>query len=157
GLEYFCFEGDGLWSAPDAELIELARRELAQVGLARPEDILDGCVIRQPKAYPVYDDEYAEHVRAVREELEERFPTLHMVGRSGMHKYTTQDHAMMTAMLCARNILAGRRLYDLWRVNQDAEYHEAGEAGAQQGATGLRLVPARVAPSEEERLVKEGA
>src|SRR5205807_977896 len=59
GLEYFCFEGDGLWSAPDAELIEQAKCELAKIGLARTEDVLDGCVVRQPKAYPVYDDDYA--------------------------------------------------------------------------------------------------
>ncbi len=63
-----------------------------------------------------------------------------------MHKYNNQDHAMMTAMLCAENILAGRRVYDLWRVNQDAEYHEAVEAASEPGAAGLRLVPRRVAP-----------
>jgi protoporphyrinogen oxidase len=155
GLEYFCFEGDGLWTSPDAQLIDLARRELVQVGLAEPEDVFDGYVLRQPKAYPVYDEDYLDHVRAVREELEERFPTLHLVGRNGMHKYNNQDHAMMTAMLCVRNIVAGRRLYDLWRVNQDAEYHEEGSAGDQQGATGLRLVPTRIAESEEERPVEK--
>jgi protoporphyrinogen oxidase len=144
GLEYFCFEGDGLWNAPDQELIELAKQELARVGLAQPGDVLDGCVVRQPKAYPVYDDDYAKHVEVIRHELAERFPTLHLVGRNGMHKYNNQDHAMMTAMLCAENILAGRNMYDLWQVNQDAEYHESGTAGAQQGATGLRLVPTRL-------------
>ena len=141
GLEYFCFEGDGLWSAPDAELIELAKRELAQVGLADPADVLEGCVVRQQKAYPVYDDEYAKHVETIRRELAGRYPNLHLVGRNGMHKYNNQDHAMMTAMLCAENIRAGRPVYDLWEVNQDAEYHESGAAGAQQGATGLRMVP----------------
>lgn len=144
GLEYFCFEGDGLWNAADSELIELAKRELAQLGLARPEDVSDGCVVRQPKAYPVYDDDYATHVATVRDELERNFPTLHLVGRNGMHKYNNQDHAMMTAMLCVENIMAGKPVYDLWQVNQDAEYHEAGKAGDQVGATGLRLVPTRV-------------
>jgi protoporphyrinogen oxidase len=148
GLEYFCFEGDGLWSASDADLLELAKQELAKVGLAKAEDVLDGCVVRQPKAYPVYDDDYAANVNVVREELASRFPTLHLVGRNGMHKYNNQDHAMMTAMLCVENILAGRPVYDLWRVNQDAEYHEAGSAGAQAGAGGLRLVPGRVRESE---------
>jgi protoporphyrinogen oxidase len=143
GLEYFCFEGDGLWASSDADLIALAKKELAQIGLAAPEDVLDGCVVRQPKAYPVYDDHYAEHVEVIRRELEEHYPGLHLVGRNGMHKYNNQDHAMMTAMLCAENILAGRPVYDLWRVNQDAEYHEAGNAGGQNGATGLRLVPTR--------------
>ncbi len=140
GLEYFCFEDDGLWSASDKALVELAKKELEQIGLARAADVVDGCVVRQPKAYPVYDDDYATHVDAVRKELETRFPTLHLVGRNGMHKYNNQDHAMMTAMLCVENILAGRPVYDLWRVNQDAEYHEAGTAGA----TGLRQVPTRV-------------
>jgi protoporphyrinogen oxidase len=145
GLEYFCFEGDGLWAATDAELIERATLELQQIGLARPGDVLDGCVVRQRKAYPVYDDDYAAHVAVLRDELEERFPTLSLVGRNGMHKYNNQDHAMMTAMLGVKNILAGERLYDLWRVNQDAEYHEAGGAGSDRSASGLRQVPKRVA------------
>ncbi len=143
GLEYFCFEGDGLWASSDADLVALAKKELAKIGLAAAEDVLDGCVVRQPKAYPVYDDHYAAHVETIRRELEARYPNLHLVGRNGMHKYNNQDHAMMTAMLCAENIVAGRPVYDLWRVNQDAEYHEAGQAGA----TGLRLVPTRVAPT----------
>ncbi|MGL6097247.1 MAG: FAD-dependent oxidoreductase, partial [Fimbriiglobus sp.] len=146
GLEYFCFEGDGTWAASDADLIALATKELAQIGLADPADVIDGCVVRQPKAYPVYDDDYAAHVDTIRAELAARFPNLHLVGRNGMHKYNNQDHAMMTAMLCAQNILAGRDVYDLWAVNQDAEYHESGGRGAESGATGLRMVPTRVKP-----------
>jgi protoporphyrinogen oxidase len=149
GLEYFCFEGDGLWTSSDGALIELAKQELAKIGLAKEADVVDGCVVRQPKAYPVYDDHYATRVDAIRTELEAHFPTLHLVGRNGMHKYNNQDHAMMTAMLCVANIIAGRTLFDLWRVNQDAEYHEAGSAGAQNGAAGLRLVPTRIQPSEK--------
>ena len=144
GLEYFCFEGDGLWRAPDADLIALGRRELAAIGLAAPDDVVDGHVVRQRKAYPVYDGEYARHVATIRAELEAAYPNLHLVGRNGMHKYNNQDHAMMTAILSARNILAGASLYDVWRVNEDAEYHEAGEAGQQQGASGLRTVPVRL-------------
>ena len=142
GLEYFCFEGDGLWNSSNDELIALARRELVQLGLASDEDILDASVVRQRKAYPVYDDAYATHVATMRREVESQFPSLHMVGRNGMHKYNNQDHSMMTAMLCAENILAGRRVYDLWQVNEDAEYHESGE----RGASGLRQVPQRIAP-----------
>jgi len=160
GLEYFCFEGDGLWNSTDQELIALASRELVQLGLARADDVVDGHVVRQPKAYPVYDDAYARHVATIRQELDERYPGLHLVGRNGMHKYNNQDHAMMTAMLTARNILAGRPLYDVWNVNQDAEYHEDGDRGAEAkldrerdgghdgseaAAGGLRQVPARVA------------
>jgi protoporphyrinogen oxidase len=143
GLEYFCFEGDGLWAMPDADLIALARREMEQIGLARSQDVSDGCVIRQQKAYPVYDDDYSRHVGVIRAHLEDEYPNLHLVGRNGMHKYNNQDHAMMTAMLTARNIISGSRQFDVWQVNQDAEYHEAGAQG-EQSASGLRMVPKRV-------------
>jgi len=142
GLEYFCFEGDGLWDSSDEALIELAQRELIQIGLARPGEIVDGKVVRQKKAYPVYDDGYAERVQAIRGEIARSYPRLHLVGRNGMHKYNNQDHAMMTAMLCVENILAGREIYDLWAVNQDAEYHETASGDdARSGASGLRQVP----------------
>jgi protoporphyrinogen oxidase len=144
GLEYFCFEGDGLWNASDAELIDLAKRELAFVGLAREDEVRDGCVVRQKKAYPVYDDGYKANVETVRSELAEKYPTLHLVGRNGMHKYNNQDHAMMTAMLTVKNIMAGAPVYDVWNVNEDAEYHEAGEAGAKEALQSVRLVPRRV-------------
>jgi protoporphyrinogen oxidase len=144
GLEYFCFKGDGLWSKSDRDLIAFATNELATIGIAEPGEIIDGCVVRQPKAYPVYDDGYRERVDAIRGELAEHYPTLHLVGRNGMHKYNNQDHAMMTAMLACRNILAGERRYDLWRVNEDAEYHEAFASGSGQALKSLRQVPPRV-------------
>ena len=144
GLEYFCFQGDALWSMADDDLIALASRELVTLGLADNEIILDGAVVRQPKAYPVYDDDYARHVETIRREIDAHYPGLHLVGRNGMHKYNNQDHAMMTAMLTARNILANQSLYDVWNVNQDAEYHEAGDRGAQVTDTTGRLVPRRV-------------
>jgi protoporphyrinogen oxidase len=150
GLEYFCFEHDGVWDAKDEDLIKQAERELLQIGLAKPGDVLDGTVVRQKKAYPVYDDHYATHVETIREELESRYPNLHLIGRNGMHKYNNQDHAMMTAMLCVENILADTRLYDLWDVNSDAEYHEAGSASAEAPrGTALRDVPARVSATPE--------
>jgi protoporphyrinogen oxidase len=132
GLEYFCFENDGLWSSSDADLIELAKKEMAILGLCKAEDVVGGAVVRQEKAYPVYDDDYAANVEAMRSELETLYPTLHMVGRNGMHRYNNQDHAMMTAMLTVENIVAGSRVYNIWNVNEDAEYHEAGDEGAQQ-------------------------
>jgi protoporphyrinogen oxidase len=134
GLEYFCGEADELWQLSDPDLVALAKRELAQLGLANAEDVLDGTVVRQQRAYPVYDGEYQERVLVVRRELERRFPTFHPVGRNGMHKYNNQDHAMMTAMLTVKNILAGNRQHDTWQVNDDAEYHE----------TAVRAVPMRV-------------
>jgi protoporphyrinogen oxidase len=106
-------------------------------------------VVRQEKAYPVYDDDYAANVVAMRTELEQLYPSLHLVGRNGMHRYNNQDHAMMTAMLTVRNIEAGQRLFDTWAVNEDAEYHEAGEegegpAGQKAALSSLRLVPSRL-------------
>lgn len=144
GLEYFCFEGDGLWSSADADLVELAKKEMAILGLCKPGDVIVGVVVRQEKAYPVYDDSYAANVVAMRTELEEKYPTLHMVGRNGMHRYNNQDHAMMTAMLTVRNIEAGARVYDIWGVNEDAEYHESGDEGARTALASERLVPSRL-------------
>ncbi len=145
GLEYFCFEGDGLWNSPDADLVALAKAEIGKIGLIDPADVVDACVVRQPKAYPVYDETYAENVAMVRMELERDFPSLHLVGRNGMHKYNNQDHAMMTAMLTVENILAGQRRHDVWRVNEDAEYTEAGISGAEEALGSERLVPRKVA------------
>lgn len=145
GLEYFCFEGDALWTMPDAELIALAKSEIGRVGLMDPANVSDGCVVRQAKAYPVYDEGYRDRVAAIREELEARLPGLHLIGRNGMHKYNNQDHAMMTGLLTARNIIAGTKLYDVWQVNEDADYGEQGVAGAAAALASERLVPRRIA------------
>jgi len=126
GLEYFCFAGDGLWSMSDESLIDLGKKEIAQIGLASYNEILDGYVVRQKKAYPVYDSTYKENVEIIKGALRS-YTGLYLVGRNGMHKYNNQDHSMMTAMLATRNILAGKELYDLWEVNEDATYHESGE------------------------------
>lgn len=144
GLEYFCFEGDTLWAATDDELVALATREMDILGLVSPEQVIGGVVVRQEKAYPVYDEEYAANVDAMRRELEASFPTLHLVGRNGMHRYNNQDHAMMTAMLTVENIVAGERIYDIWCVNEDAEYHEAGDEGAE------KVLPARATVTEDQ-------
>lgn len=142
GMEYFCNAGDDTWNMSDADLIARARAEIGRLGLVSPEDITDGSVVRQPKAYPVYDDTYKLNVDTIAEGLDDRFTNLHLAGRNGMHKYNNQDHAMMTGMLTARNIIAGTRVFDIWTVNEDAEYHEAGDAPQELGE---RLVPRRVA------------
>jgi hypothetical protein len=121
GLEYFCFEGDSLWTKPDQELIELGKRELEVLGLVNSNDVEDGKVVRMPKAYPIYDSTYQESLGVVREFLDkvENFQT---VGRNGMHRYNNQDHSMLTAMLATENILGAN--HDLWKVNEEQEYHE---------------------------------
>lgn len=142
GLEYFCFEGDGLWSAPDANLIEQAKSEVERLGLVKREAILDGTVLRIKKAYPVYDGVYLRGLAAIKEFLSQ-VPNLQLAGRNGMHRYNNQDHSMLTAMLAARNILGGR--YDLWQVNADAEYGEQGAAITEEELKGMEasqpLVP----------------
>jgi protoporphyrinogen oxidase len=121
GMEYFCFEGDGLWAASDAALIELATRELEQLGLAPARLVRDGAVIRTPKAYPIYDAAYRGHLDAVRSGIDP-IPNLHTVGRNGMHKYNNQDHSMLTAMMAVWNMQGAQ--HDIWEVNTDFEYHE---------------------------------
>jgi protoporphyrinogen oxidase len=140
GLEYFCFEGDELWNMPDSELLELGRREIDAIGLVSASAVIDGCVVRMPKAYPVYDDEYQAHLGVIRRWLC-TLGNLELAGRNGMHKYNNQDHSMMTALLAARNIL-GLGQFDTWKVNTDAEYHEEGDETDLQ--TRGRMVPRRV-------------
>ncbi|HEY1212613.1 MAG TPA: hypothetical protein VGE93_03175, partial [Bryobacteraceae bacterium] len=130
GLEYFCFEGDGLWSASDEQLIHLGKTEIEHIGLTHQSSVVDACVVRQPKAYTVYDHDYKANVETIRAALS-NYPGLYLVGRNGMHKYNNQDHSMMTAMLAAKNILAGKPLYDPWKVNEDAAYHEEGSAASE--------------------------
>jgi len=121
GMEYFCFEGDGLWTSSDADLVALATRELGQLGLAGGARVLDGTVIRMPKAYPIYDAEYRDHLAVVQAHLD-AIPNLHTIGRNGMHKYNNQDHSMLTAIFAVENMHGAR--HDLWAVNTDFEYHE---------------------------------
>jgi protoporphyrinogen oxidase len=122
GLEYFCTEGDSVWTTPDSDLIEQAKREVATIGLARAEEIEDGCVVRIPKAYPVYDSHYAEHLGLIRRFVD-GFDNFQTIGRNGLHRYDNQDHAMLTGIVAARNVIFGQR-QDVWSINTDAEYHE---------------------------------
>ena len=122
GMEYFVFQDDELWSSADEKLIDLARKEIVQLGLVRPEEIEDGTVVRMPKAYPIYQEGYAENVDIIRDFIEQNLSNLQLVGRNGMHKYNNQDHSMMTALGAARNILGAR--HDLWAINTEPDYQE---------------------------------
>jgi protoporphyrinogen oxidase len=121
GMEYFCFEGDGLWTMSGPELIDLARRELESLELAPGASVEDGAVVRMPKAYPIYDAEYGAHVDTIRSFIDP-IANLHTVGRNGMHKYNNQDHSMLTAIFAVENMHGAS--HDLWAVNTDFEYHE---------------------------------
>ena len=122
GMEYFVFEGDELWMSADEDLVELGKRELQKLGLVDAGKVEVGYVVRMPKAYPVYDENYKRNVDTIREWLAANTPNVHPVGRNGMHKYNNQDHSMYTAMLTVENILGAH--HDIWSVNVEEEYHE---------------------------------
>ena len=125
GLEYFCFEGDDLWTMSDDELVELASRELEQLGLASRSKVERGYAVRVPKAYPMYDKDYEDRVAAIRSWLD-TLGNLQQVGRNGLHRYNNSDHSMLTAMRAVENIIAGTK-HDLWAVNAESAYHEEHE------------------------------
>jgi protoporphyrinogen oxidase len=126
GMEYFCSVGDAVWSRSDAELLALASRELQTLGLAPGARVEDGWVIRQEKAYPVYDAAYRTHVDRIRGYLA-RFENLQTIGRNGTHRYNNQDHAMLAGRFAARNVLGER--HDVWAVNAEPSYLEAQAVG----------------------------
>jgi protoporphyrinogen oxidase len=147
GMEYFLFEGDDLWTSRDDELIALATKELASIGLVDPSDVEAGYVVRMPKAYPVYDDVYRDNVDVIRRWFEAHAPNVHPVGRNGMHKYNNQDHSMYTAMLTVENIHGAH--HDIWSVNVEETYHEVDDerTGPRTGSTGrdAPILPRRAA------------
>ncbi len=122
GMEYFCFEGDDLWSMDDSALISLAQDELRRLGLAKKANVTDGFVIRVKKAYPMYDEKFADNLAVIRHYLDQ-FTNLQQIGRNGLHKYNNQDHSMLTAMLAVENLQA-RAHHDIWSVNSDTDYQE---------------------------------
>jgi protoporphyrinogen oxidase len=122
GLEYFCFEGDDLWTMSDDALVELASRELEQLRLSPRSKVERGFAIRVPKAYPIYDADYAERVATIRGWLDE-IENLQQVGRNGLHRYNNSDHSMLTAMRAVDNLLTGAH-HDIWEVNAESVYHE---------------------------------
>jgi len=121
GLEYFCFAGDELWEMADHDLVELARRELGTTGLCDPALVVEGAVVRMPKAYPMYDAGSLEALGLIQGYLE-RFENLQPIGRNGLHKYNNMDHSMLAALLAVRNLYGEH--HDLWAINSDDEYLE---------------------------------
>ncbi len=121
GMEYFCHKGDDLWESSDADLVALAGQEIEQLGLLHQARMVDGYVLRQPKAYPVYSGDYREAVDIISAWLK-TLTNFQTVGRNGLHRYNNQDHSMLTAMLAARNILGEQN--DIWNVNLERSYQE---------------------------------
>jgi protoporphyrinogen oxidase len=128
GLEYFVNEGDGTWTSSDEDLVALAKKELAQLGIVKTERMQAGFVVRVPKAYPIYDEGYDKKVDTIRFWLAEETVNVQATGRNGMHRYNNQDHSMVTAMYAVDNICGTPR--DLWTVNVEEEYHEEKHTGS---------------------------
>ena len=126
GVEYFCFRGDDIWNMTDSEAVELAKLELAKIGLIDPDKVFDGVKVLVPNAYPMYDEHYEEATEVVREWLE-GFENLKTFGRNGLHRYNNQDHSMWTAVLATLNLLDGSD-HDVWAVNTEEEHLEEGAA-----------------------------
>ena len=143
GLEYFCFEGDGLWNMTDDELIELGKRELEKLGLVKASEVDEGAVVRVPKAYPVYDSTHKQSLETLQRYFQ-TFTNLQLVGRNGMHKYNNQDHSMLTALLAVKNILGAN--HDLWQVNTEDEYQE--EKNQETNTSNLVTSPTRSANTQ---------
>jgi protoporphyrinogen oxidase len=152
GLEYFVQENDELWNMADEDLIALGARETASLGLIRVEDVIDGVVIRMPKAYPVYDRDYQKRLDVIRAYLE-GLPNLQLIGRNGQHRYNNQDHSMVTAIYAARNIAGAE--YDVWGVNVEEEYHEEPGKEEPAGVPGDRLIPRRLEESRAARVLRD--
>ncbi|MEJ7784124.1 MAG: NAD(P)/FAD-dependent oxidoreductase [Solirubrobacteraceae bacterium] len=122
GMEYFCFKGDDLWSMADDDLVALASRELEALGLCPASKVRRGYVVRVPKAYPMYDAEYAERVATIRTWLDPLEGFI-QVGRNGLHRYNNSDHSMLSAMRAVDNLIKGTD-HDIWAVNVESAYHE---------------------------------
>lgn len=136
GLEYFVNQGDRLWTMPDDDLVRLARLELDTLGLVPTDRVEIGYVVRQPKAYPVYDQAYQRHVQTIRDWLARAVPNVHPVGRNGMHRYNNADHSMLTAQLTVRNMLGATPAHDVWAVNVEQDYHEENRPARSLGSGG---------------------
>jgi protoporphyrinogen oxidase len=124
GLEYFCNEGDELWSMSDDDFKAFAIDELARIDIINKDDVLDSCVIKMPKTYPAYFGSY-EQFDMIRE-YTDSFKNLFLIGRNGMHRYNNQDHSMLTAMTAVENIMSSRTdKANIWAVNTEEQYHES--------------------------------
>ncbi|MFN2617118.1 MAG: NAD(P)/FAD-dependent oxidoreductase [Thermoleophilaceae bacterium] len=130
GLEFFCFAGDRLWESDDDDLVQLGMQELEQLGLARRDQLEFGFVERVPKAYPMYDADYAERVHAIRSWLD-GLDNFIQVGRNGLHRYNNSDHSMLSAMRAIDNLVDGAE-HDIWEVNAESAYHEEEKQDEQQ-------------------------
>jgi protoporphyrinogen oxidase len=132
GLEYFCDEGDDLWSMTDDAFISFATAELAAIGVIDQDAVKDSVRIRVKKAYPAYFGSY-ERFDTVKDWLS-GIENLWCIGRNGQHRYNNMDHSMLTAVEAVRAIAAGKTdKRAVWNVNTEKEYHEEKTEGGTNG------------------------
>lgn len=122
-VEYFVFQNDVLWKLTDKELFELAKHELEQVKLVTKDSVVSGFVNRETESYPTYYIGYEKDLNCLKDYVES-FKNLQMIGRPAMYKYNNMAHSIYSGMLAARNYLAGQKIYNIWSINEDAQYLE---------------------------------
>lgn len=122
-VEYFVFQSDNLWKLSNQQLQELAIKELGKLNILNWDEVVDGFVVRETESYPTYYLGYQDALEKLKSYVEQ-FTNLQMIGRGGMYKYNNMDHSIYSGQLAAKNYLAGKKIYDLWAINEDAEYLE---------------------------------
>lgn len=121
GVEYFCFREDAIWQKSDDDLIKLAIEELTLMRLIKPENVRGGFVIRELDSYPAYYAGFQPYYETIKRYVRS-LTNVQMIGRGGMFKYNNQDHAVLSGLLAARNLVGER--HDLWEINAEDEYLE---------------------------------
>ncbi|UXA19299.1 NAD(P)/FAD-dependent oxidoreductase [Mycobacterium sp. SMC-4] len=124
GFEYFIGPGSPRWGASDEQLTALATEDLQTLDLD-PSTIEKIMFVRSRFAYPIHDPTRDRSVVRIRDYLREHYPSLHPMGRNGMHRYDNQDHAMLSAMHSVGRYF-GEQVTDPWHVNTERQYHETG-------------------------------
>ena len=119
--EYICKENSETWKQTPAELIKRVSEDLVKLGFINQEEVIDGCVIRSRKTYPLYKVGYMDHLVPIKNYLRQ-FKNLQFIGRNGAFKYNNLDHSIEMGIKAAQNLMG--EYHDLDKVGQDQEYFE---------------------------------
>lgn len=114
GLEYFCDAGDTFWQMSDDAMIEFALTEMEKLNFIKKQDFVAGFVSRVPKAYPMYQGDYADRLKIIRAYLD-KFKNLQTIGRGGMFRYNNMDHSILAGLWAAKNIMGEEN--NIWEIN----------------------------------------
>lgn len=138
GMDYFCNQDDQDWKMSDQQLIDRATQELCRLNITTSHLVEDGIVVREPYAYPIYNNNYDKHLAIIQNYIT-GFENLQTIGRNGMHRYNNMDHSMISGILAAQNILGAS--HDLWSINEDKEYLEGKKEQVQTISIPQNLLP----------------